>query len=491
MVPKAAMTGTMAIPQKAEQLIVPIILCGGSGTRLWPLSRKSYPKQFVSLVGRDTLFQASVRRSQAPDFASPMIVTGDSFRFIVKEQLEAIGAKDSEILIEPTGKNTAPAILAAALRAVAADPNATLLVAPADHVVPDDAAFRAAVRRGLAAVSEGRLVTFGITPTRPETGYGYLEVSEQPKGDGAPIALRRFVEKPCTADAARMIADGTYLWNAGVFLFSARNLIAAFERCAAAMVGPVAAAVEGIRSDLAFLRLDPDAWEKVPAESIDYAVMEKAGNLSVVPYVGAWSDLGGWDAIWREGQGDERGVVTSGHATAIDCENTLLRSESERLEVVGIGLKNILTVAMPDAVLVADMSRAQDVKRAVDILTERGVLQATQFPKDHRPWGWFESLVLGGRFQVKRISVHPGAALSLQSHYHRSEHWVVVEGTAKVTIGDKTRLVTENESVYIPVGEKHRLENPGKVPVMLIEVQTGAYVGEDDIIRYEDVYARD
>ncbi len=420
-----------------------------------------------------------------------MIVTGDSFRFIVKEQLEAIGAKNSEILIEPTGKNTAPAILAAALRAVAADPNAILLVAPADHVVPDDAAFRAAVRRGLAAVSEGRLVTFGITPTRPETGYGYLELSEKPKADSAPIALRRFVEKPGTAEAVRMIADGSYLWNAGIFLFSGRDLIAAFERCAPAMVGPVAAAVEGIRSDLAFQRLDPAAWAKAPAESIDYAVMEKAGNLSVVPFDGAWSDLGGWDAIWREGQGDASGVVTSGKATAIDCENTLLRSESDLVEVVGIGLRNILTVAMPDAVLVADMSRAQDVKRAVDILTERGVLQATQFPKDHRPWGWFESLVLGGRFQVKRISVHPGAALSLQSHYHRSEHWVVVEGTAKVTIGETARLVTENESVYIPVGEKHRLENPGKVPVMLIEVQTGAYVGEDDIIRYDDVYARD
>lgn len=485
------MTAIMAPMHNSDLVITPVLLCGGSGNRLWPLSRRSYPKQFVPLVGAETLFQGSARRVSSPGFTYPIVVTGDSFRFIVSEQLQAIGAKETSILIEPSGKNTAPAILAAALYAVEANPNAILLVAPADHVVPDEAAFRAAVRRGLSAVAEGRLVTFGITPTRPETGYGYLELSEKPKGDGTPIALSRFVEKPGGAEAARMIADGSYLWNAGIFLFSARDLIAAFERCAPNMVGPVAAAVKGVRSDLSFLRLDPTAWEKVPSESIDYAVMEKAGNLSVVPYDGAWSDLGGWDAIWREGQNDAKGVVTSGNATAIDCENTLLRSESERLEVVGIGLKNILTVAMPDAVLVADMSRAQDVKRAVEILTERGVLQATQFPKDHRPWGWFEGLVLGGRFQVKRISVHPGAALSLQSHYHRSEHWVVVEGTAKVTIGDKTRLVTENESVYIPVGEKHRLENPGKVPVMLIEVQTGAYVGEDDIIRYEDVYARD
>jgi mannose-1-phosphate guanylyltransferase/mannose-6-phosphate isomerase len=486
-----AFTAIMGAMQKADPLITPIILCGGSGTRLWPLSRKSYPKQFASLIGEESLFQASVRRSQGADFTAPVIVTGDSFRFIAREQLAAIDAKDAKIMIEPSGKNTAPAILAAALHAASANPNAILLVAPADHVVPDEAAFRAAVRRGLSAVTEGRLVTFGIAPSRPETGYGYLELSEKPNRDGAPVALSRFVEKPDAALAAEMIADGAYLWNAGIFLFSARDLIAAFERCAPEMVAPVAAAVDGAKADLSFLRLDPAAWEKVPSESIDYAVMEKAGNLSVVPYDGAWSDLGGWDAIWREGQGDAKGVVTSGKATAIDSENTLLRSESDLVEVVGIGLKNILTVAMPDAVLVADMSRAQDVKRAVDILTKRGVLQATQFPKDHRPWGWFESLVLGGRFQVKRISVHPGAALSLQSHYHRSEHWVVVEGTAKVTIGDKARLVTENESVYIPVGEKHRLENPGKVPVMLIEVQAGAYVGEDDIIRYEDVYARD
>lgn len=485
------MTAIMAAVHHRDLVITPVLLCGGSGNRLWPLSRKSYPKQFVPLVGNESLFQGAVRRVSSPGFDSPVVVTGDGFRFIVLEQLAAVGAKDPAILIEPSGKNTAPAILAAALHAAETNPDAILLVAPADHVVPDEAAFRAAVRRGLSAVAEGRLVTFGVAPTRPETGYGYLELSEKPQVDGAPIALSRFVEKPGMEDATRMIADGTYLWNAGIFLFSARDLIAAFERCASKMVGPVAAAVRGIRADLSFLRLDPAAWEKVPAESIDYAVMEKAGNLSVVPYDGAWSDLGGWDAIWREGQGDATGVVTSGKATAIDCENTLLRSESDLVEVVGIGLKNILTVAMPDAVLVADMSRAQDVKRAVEILTERGALQATQFPKDHRPWGWFESLVIGGRFQVKRISVHPGAALSLQSHYHRSEHWVVVEGTAKVTIGENSRLVTENESVYIPVGEKHRLENPGKVPVMLIEVQTGAYVGEDDIIRYEDVYARD
>lgn len=474
--------------------IFPVILCGGAGTRLWPLSRKSYPKQFVPLVGEETLFQASaLRLSGASDtlsFQPPTVLTGSDFRFIVTEQLTSVGIDPGAIMIEPEGRNTGPAVLAAALQLAKKDPDAVMLVAPSDHVVPDRAAFHAAVEQGLQAVLAGELVTFGIAPTRPETGYGYLELTAQPDGSGAPVKLSRFVEKPDCTRATEMLAAGTFMWNAGIFLLKVSDAIAAFQTHAPGLIAPVKAAVDQAEHDLGFLRLDPDAWSGAEDISIDYAVMEHAGNLSVVPFTSDWSDLGGWDAVWREAEQDATGTVLSGDATAIDCENTLLRSDSDRLEVVGIGLKNIMAVAMNDAVLVADMDRAQDVKKAVSALKAKGADQATMFPKDHRPWGWFESLVVGNRFQVKRIMVHPGASLSLQSHFHRSEHWIVVEGTARVTIDDKVELVTENQSVYIPLGVVHRMENPGKVPMVLIEVQTGAYVGEDDIVRYEDIYSR-
>ncbi|WP_306133405.1 mannose-1-phosphate guanylyltransferase/mannose-6-phosphate isomerase [Roseivivax marinus] len=477
-----------------QKKITPVLLCGGSGTRLWPLSRKSYPKQFVPLLGDETLFQASARRLSGADealsFARPVALTNADFRFIVTEQLNLAGIDPGAVLIEPEGRNTAPAILAAALHAAAPDPEAILLVAPSDHVIPDDAAFRAAVARGLPAVAAGDLVTFGIRPTHPETAYGYLELSAPPGDGGAPVKLSRFIEKPGAARAAEMLAEGHFLWNAGIFLFRARDMIAACEAHAPQLIAPVRASLEAAEIDLGFLRLDPAAWAECADISIDYAVMERASNLSVVPFDGAWSDLGGWDAVWRESGPDTDGVVASGGATALDCRDTLLRSEDAGLEVVGIGLDNVIAVATRDAVLVADMSRAQEVKRAVAALKGKGAAQATQFPKDHRPWGWFESLVVGPRFQVKRILVHPGAALSLQSHVHRSEHWVVVEGTARVTVDDEVKLVTENESVYVPLGSVHRLENPGRVPMVLIEVQTGTYVGEDDIVRYEDMYAR-
>ena len=475
-------------------LITPIILCGGSGTRLWPLSRKSYPKQFVPLVDDQTLFQDSAKRlsgaTETLNFAAPTVLTGADFRFIVTEQLAAIGIDPGAILIEPEGRNTAPAILAAALYLIEQDPEAIMLVAPSDHVVPDVAAFHTAVKKGLSAVEDGKLVTFGIKPTHAETGYGYLELTALPDASGDAVDLKEFVEKPDAERAAEMVAAGTFMWNAGIFLFKAKDIIAAFTTYAPELTGPVSEAVDAAQVDLGFLRLEPKAWAKADDISIDYAVMEKAYNLAVVPFDGGWSDLGGWDAVWRESGPDENGVVTSGEATAIDCSNSLIRSDSERLEVVGIGLDNIMAIAMNDAVLVADMSRAQDVKKAVAALKAKGADQATHFPKDHRPWGWFESLVVGGRFQVKRIHVHPGAALSLQSHFHRSEHWIVVEGTAEVTVDGETRLVTENQSVYIPLGAVHRMKNPGKLPMVLIEVQTGSYVGEDDIIRYEDVYSR-
>jgi mannose-1-phosphate guanylyltransferase / mannose-6-phosphate isomerase len=474
--------------------ITPVLLCGGSGTRLWPLSRKSYPKQFSRLTGDESLFQASARRlsgrGEGLDFAPPMVLTHADFRFIVTEQLAEAGIEPGTVLIEPAGRNTAAPVLAAALSLVRDDPQAVMLVAPADHVIPDAAAFRAAVARGLEAVARGDLVTFGIAPDRPETGYGYLELAETPDGSGRPVRLARFVEKPDACRAVEMLAAGSYLWNAGIFLFAARDVVAAFEAHAPGLVAPVSAALDEARTDLGFLRLAPGPWAEAEDISIDYAVMERAGNLAVVPFAGFWSDLGGWDAVWREAGRDAEGVATQGAATAIDCRDTLLRSDSEGLEIVGIGLDNVMAVAMADAVLVADRSRAQEVRLAVSALKARGAKQAEVFPRDFRPWGWFESLAVGDRFQVKRIVVHPGAALSLQSHVHRAEHWIVVEGTARVTIDDEVRLVTENQSVYIPLGAVHRMENPGRVPMVLIEVQTGRYLGEDDIVRYEDVYAR-
>ena len=481
----------MAMAQPLQN-IHPVLLCGGSGTRLWPLSRKSYPKQFALEVQGESLFQASARRLSGKgaglSFAPPLVVTGSDFRFIVTEQLAAIGLDPGPILIEPMARNTAPAVLAAALHLAASDPEAVMLVAPSDHVIPDPAAFQAAVQAGLAALAEGRLVTFGITPERAETGYGWLELAAPPQ-DG-PVPLARFVEKPDAPRAAAMLAAGNFLWNAGIFLFRVGDLLAAYRRHAPEMVGQVEAALAQGKSDLGFLRLAPGPWAEIADLSIDYAVMEKADNLSVVPFGAGWSDLGGWDAVWREGGPDHNGNVVSDHATAIDCRDTLLRSESPGLELVGIGLEGLIAVAMPDAVLVARADRAQDVKQAVAALKAKAARQAETLPRDYRPWGWYESLVIGERFQVKRIHVRPGAALSLQSHVHRSEHWIVVEGTARVTIDGETRLVTENQSVYIPLGAVHRMENPGKLPMVLIEVQTGSYFGEDDITRYEDVYAR-
>ncbi|WP_265499808.1 mannose-1-phosphate guanylyltransferase/mannose-6-phosphate isomerase [Paracoccus beibuensis] len=470
--------------------ITPVLMAGGSGTRLWPVSRKSFPKQFAALVGDETLFQASARRLSGPLFDAPVVMTNSDFRFIVAEQLEQAGVAPGAIVIEPAGRNTAPAILAAALMVASEDPDRLVLVAPSDHVIPDADAFAAAVTEGAGLAAQGRIVTFGITPDRPETGYGYLQLASTGAG---PQPLDRFVEKPDAATAADMVAAGNFLWNAGIFLFSARTMIDAFRAHAPAYLQPVQAALDQAQTDLGFLRLAREPWAQADDNSIDYAVMEKADNLSVVRFSGRWSDLGGWDAVWREKLGQapsETGVVTDARSTAIDCCDVLLRSDSEDLQVVGIGLSDLMVVATADAVLVADRSRAQDVRQAVSALKAKRARQAESFPRDHRPWGWFETLALADRFQVKRIVVKPGAALSLQSHVHRSEHWVVVSGTARVTVDDRVTLVTENQSIYVPLGAVHRMENPGKVPMVLIEVQTGSYLGEDDIIRYEDVYSR-
>jgi len=469
-------------------MIYPIILCGGAGTRLWPLSRKAFPKQFVALTGPDSLFETSVLRLLGADFYKPMIVTGSDFRFVVTEQLAKTGVEPSAILIEPEARNSAPAILAAVLATLRHDPDALFLVAPSDHAIAAPESFRKTVLSGVAAAEAGRIVTFGITPHSAETGYGWLELDSTRAHDAIP--LRRFVEKPTLEKATEMLKSGNFLWNAGIFLFSAQTILAAFRAYAPAMLEAVQAAVDKAVPDLHFLRLDAAAWSKVEADSIDYAVMEKAPNLSVVPYDAGWNDLGGWDSVAREMGMDQQGMSVSGSVTAIDCDNSLLRSDSDHLELVGLGLHDMIVVAMKDAVLVADRSRAQEVKKVVAALKAKGSPQAETFSHDHRPWGYFESLAVGERFQVKRIVVHPGATLSLQSHMHRAEHWIVVSGTARVTIGDEVRLVSENQSVYVPLGTKHRMENPGKVPMVLIEVQTGAYLGEDDITRYEDVYAR-
>lgn len=472
-------------------MIHPVILCGGSGTRLWPLSRQSYPKQFSELIGERSLFQASARRCAGPGFAAPVVIAGDPFRFIVLQQLAEIGVVPQGLLIEPSAKNTAPAVAAASLWLADRNPDALMLVLPSDHVIPDADAFRAAVAAAAPRAVAGDFVTFGIAPTGPETGYGYLALDAPADfSAGAPVPLAAFVEKPDAERAAAMIGDGRHLWNAGIFLFRADAMIEAFRLHEPAVLDAVDKAVKTAKPDLAFTRLGSDAWAASPEISIDYAIMERSRNLAVMPYAGRWSDLGSWRAVWSESGPDRSGNVVSEHATAIDCRNSLLRSESDGLELVAIGLDGIVCIAMPDAVIVAPAAETQRVKEAVDGLKAKGAKQATQFTKDNRPWGWFESLALGDRFQVKRIVVNPGAALSLQSHHHRAEHWIVVRGTARVTVDTEVRLISENQSVYVPLGAIHRLENPGKVPMELIEVQTGAYLGEDDIVRYEDLYAR-
>jgi len=470
-------------------MIIPVILCGGSGTRLWPLSRKSYPKQFSNFLGNQSLFQATAQRLARPAYGPPLVLTGSDFRFLVTDQLTEAGIDAATILIEPEAKNTAAAILAAALWLEKSDPDALMLVAPSDHVVPDADAFAASVEAGRATAQAGGLVTFGVAPDRAETGYGWLERVDA-DNTGAQ-SLIRFVEKPDAKTAQAMLADPRYLWNAGVFLFSVAGILRAFRAHAPDLLAPVGDAVDRAKPDLNFHRLDPASWAGAESISIDYAVMEKADNLSVVPFTGRWSDLGGWDAVWREMDQDADGNAVSDQGLALGCTNTLVRAEDSGQTVVGIGLTDTVVVATPDAVLVANRNHVQEVKQAVAALKQRGTRQAETFPIDHRPWGWFETLALSDRFQVKRIVVKPGAALSLQSHMHRAEHWIVVQGTARVTVDDTVKLVAENESIYVPLGAKHRMENPGHVNMVLIEVQTGTYLGEDDIKRYEDVYQRD
>ena len=472
-------------------MIHPVVLCGGSGTRLWPSSRKAYPKQFASLLGEESLYQLTLRRFTGEHFTRPLVMTNEEFRFLASQQATQLGLEDALVVVEPCLRDTAPAILVAALMVARDEGKKTLmLVAPSDHVITDMSAFHSAIEQGIKAAESGHLVTFGVTPDRAETGYGYLELSTQPDGSGEAIQLASFREKPNAETAAQFLASGKFLWNAGIFLFRAGDVIAAFERYAPELLTPCRDALEHGEEDLDLFRLDTSAYESLPAISFDYAVMEKAEKVAAVPLSCQWSDLGSWDALWKEEGPDSEGLATRGPVTAVDCSDSYLRSEDSNMQLVGLGLQNMVVVAMRDAVLVADKSRAQEVKGLVNVLREAEVAQADHYPRFHRPWGWYETLCIDSRFQVKRIMVRPGGILSLQSHMHRSEHWVVVSGTAEVTVGEEVQILTENQSVYIPLGTVHRMANPGKVPMYLIEVQTGTYLGEDDIQRYEDVYGR-
>jgi len=469
-------------------MLIPLILSGGSGTRLWPVSRRNLPKQFLSLAGHGTLFQQTVARTRAlPEVTAPIVVASEDHRFLAAEQLLEAGIDGGTVVLEPLARNTAPAIALGALEALKRDPEAVLLVLPADHLITDTAAFAAAVTQALPLARQGWLATFGIRPDRAETGFGYIRRGEA-LGAGA-FRVERFVEKPDLATAEGYLADGGYDWNSGMFLFRADRYLEELAAHAPAMLAAVRAAHAAAHADLDFVRVDKDAFAKVPEDSIDYAVMEKTTRAAVVPVSCGWSDIGSWSALWLAGERDADGNLREGDTLAVNTKNSLLRSHDRHL-VATVGVENLVVVTTPDATLVAHRDAAQDVKKIVDQLKGAGRSEHSFHRVVHRPWGSYDSLEAGERFQVKRIVVKPGASLSLQKHHHRAEHWIVVSGTAEVTCDDKVFLLGENQSTYIPLGSKHRLRNPGKVALELIEVQSGSYLGEDDIVRYDDVYGR-
>lgn len=469
-------------------MLIPLILSGGSGTRLWPVSRRNLPKQFLSLSGDGTLFQQAITRTQKlPEVAAPIVVASEDHRFMVADQLLEVGVKGAAIVLEPLARNTAPAIALGALKALEHDPQALLLVLPADHLIGDTTSFTAAVQQALPAAREGWLVTFGIRPDRPETGFGYICRAESIGGDA--FRVERFVEKPDLATAESYVKDGGYDWNSGMFLFKASRYLEELGQHAPDMLEAVRKAYATGHSDLDFVRVDAEAFAKVPDNSIDYAVMEKTSHAAVIPVSCAWSDIGSWSALWLSGQHDEQGNQREGDTLTINTRNSLLRSHDRHM-IATVGVDDLIVVSTPDATLVVHRDAAQDVKKVVDQLKASGRTEHSFHRVVHRPWGSYDSLEEGGRFQVKRIVVKPGASLSLQKHHHRAEHWIVVSGTAEVTCDDKVFLMAENQSTYIPLGSVHRLRNPGKVPLELIEVQSGSYLGEDDIVRFDDVYGR-
>lgn len=493
-------------------MLLPVILSGGAGTRLWPLSRELYPKQLLPLCGEQTMLQQTAARLDGmADVAPPLIICNEAHRFLVAEQLRTCGVGHSGIVLEPIGRNTAPAVAVAALQAMRDGDDPLLLVLPADHVIRDVAAFQAAVEDGRAVAEDGRLVTFGIVPDLPETGYGYIRAGEplecgrsalgagrlkeqNPEPDAqrpAPMtafAVEAFVEKPDAATAESYLDTGGYSWNSGMFLFRASSYLEELERHNPQMLAACRAAHTSLAADLDFLRLGTEAFSACPADSIDYAVMEKTDRAAVIPLSAGWSDVGSFSALWEVGEQDAAGNVCQGDVLAEDAQGCLLHAGSRMLAAVGT--RDLVVVETADAVLVADKGRVQEVKQIVARLKKEKRGEALLHRRVSRPWGAYQGVDAGERFQVKRITVHPGASLSLQKHHHRAEHWIVVSGTARVTCGDEVRILSENQSTYIPLGEVHRLENPGQIPLEIIEVQSGSYLGEDDIVRIEDVYGR-
>lgn len=469
--------------------IHPVILSGGSGSRLWPMSRAGFPKQFLSLATENTMLQDTILRvSDAKRFKAPLMVCNDDHRFIVADQLRTLGVQPQKILLEPTGRNTAPAVAVAAMTLLKTHPEALMLVLPSDHVILNQTAFMAAVESASQAAEAGKLVTFGIDPNKPETGYGYIQKGTALNTISNAYELARFVEKPDAATAQSYLENGDYYWNSGIFLLNARQYLEELLQHNPEMITACEQALTDAEEDLHFCRLGSEAFTACPSDSIDYAVMEKTTQAAVVPVNMSWNDLGAWSALWDIESKDENGNASRGDVLLHNTKNSYVHSEHALVAVTG--LDNIIVVATDDAVLVANRDQAQDVKKIVDQLKADGRYEHNQHTTVHRPWGNYRGIDLGDRYQVKRITVKPGERLSLQMHHHRAEHWIVVRGTALVTNGEKSFLLRENESTYIPMGEVHRLENPGKIDLELIEVQSGGYLGEDDIVRFEDGYGR-
>ena len=470
-------------------MIHPVILSGGSGTRLWPMSRTLYPKQLLSLLGRDSLLQQTVRRvADRQGFAAPLLVANEEHRFIIAEQLREIAAVPRALLLEPVGRNTAPAACIAALALTEAEPDPLMLVMPSDHTIGDLAAFADALEGAATAARAGALVSFGITPQRAETGYGYIRRGSELDGAKGVFAVAEFVEKPGPEQAQAYVASGEHSWNSGMFLFPARVYLDELERLRPDMVAACRNALATAQRDSDFVRLGREAFAGCDSDLIDYAVMEHTRRAAVVPVSMGWSDVGSWDALWEMGDKDQHGNSIEGNVVAEDARNCYLRSEAGL--VAAIGIEDLVVVSTADAVMVAPRNRTQDVKKLVARLVKDRRDEADALPTVHRPWGTFTSLHNGHRVQVKHIMVKPGGKLSLQMHHHRAEHWVVVQGTARIRRGDQEMMLSEDQSTYIPIGTSHRLENPGKIPLHLIEVQSGSYLGEDDIVRLEDSYGR-
>ncbi len=463
--------------------VKPVILSGGSGTRLWPKSRKAYPKQLHTLYGDYTMLQHTALRSI--DYGVPMVVCNDAQRFMVAEQLQELSRDSASIILEPMGRNTAPAIAIAAMQAMKDDEDAIICVFPADHLIKDETAFQAALKIAVAQAEEGKLVAFGVVPNKPETGYGYINAAASSE-QGA--AIGKFVEKPDLKTAEHYVASGEYFWNSGMFVFSAQAYLSELEKFEPELVQAAKAALENAKEDLDFVRLDADSFAQCKDISVDYAVMERTDKAWMVPLDAGWSDLGSWESLWDSLEKDVEGNVATGDVILHDCKNSFFHGE-DRL-VTAVGVEDIVVVDTDDSLLVVHKSRAQDVKAIVDTLKAEDRSESTFHRKVYRPWGNYDSIAFGERFQVKCIEVKPGASLSLQMHHHRAEHWIVVSGTAIVQRGEEEHLLTENESIYIPLGETHRLTNPGKINLQLIEVQSGSYLGEDDIVRFEDKFGR-